>query len=163
MKQHAGPNTKVPKEKRGPKGKVNPGEIKKTEDVINDGNIRHRALPWAELAAKAGLIGDKEVYFHTVRKVSIRGTILLLLPISYTNHTQLIQDREYHKCTTCTKNWLAGNIMLERRMFSRDKLSYKWPDWKIVRWSNEIYFGLGPEKKLRIIRRPGERLCYNCI
>ena len=53
--------------------------------------------------------------------------------------------------------------MLERRIFSRDKLSYKWLDWKIVSWSDEIHFGLGPEKKLRIIRRPGERLCYDCI
>ena len=33
----------------------------------------------------------------------------------------------------------------------------------MVRWSDEIYFGLGPEKKLRIIRRPSERLCYDCI
>ena len=53
--------------------------------------------------------------------------------------------------------------MLKRRTFSRDKLFCKWPDWKIARWSDEIYFGLGPEKKLRIIRRPGERLCYDCI
>ena len=51
--------------------------------------------------------------------------------------------------------------MLERCTFSRDKLSYKWPDWKVVHWSDEIHFGLGPEKKLT--RRPGERLCYNCI
>ena len=74
------------------------------ENIINDGNIRHRVLPWAELAAKAGLIGDKQVYFYTVRKVSIRGTTLLLLPISYTNYIQLMQDREYHKCIACTKN-----------------------------------------------------------
>ena len=32
-------------EKRGLKGKVDPQEIKKMEDIINDGNIRHRALP----------------------------------------------------------------------------------------------------------------------
>ena len=61
-------------EKRGLKGKVGPREIKKIEDIISDGNIRHRALPWAELAAKAGLIRDKQVHFYTVRKVSIRGT-----------------------------------------------------------------------------------------
>lgn len=38
--------------------------------------------------------------------------------------------------------------MLERCTFSRDKLSYKWPDWKVVHWSDEIHFGLGPEKML---------------
>ena len=73
-------------EKRGSKGKVAPQEIKKMEDIINDGNIRHRVLPWAELAKKAGLVGDKQVHFHTVRKVSKVSEVLLLLPISNTSY-----------------------------------------------------------------------------
>ena len=32
-----------------------------------------------------------------------------------------------------------------------------------MRWSDEIYFSLSPKKKLRIIRRPGERFYQNYI
>ena len=113
------------------------------EEIVNDGNIRHRAVPWGELARMAGLTGKKQVHFHTVRK--------------------LMQDREYHKCIACTKQWLSDNIRLERRIFARDYIGYSVFDWKKVRWSDEIHFGLGPEKKLRIIRRPGERFCWSCI
>ena len=30
-------------------------------------------------------------------------------------------------------------------------------DWKKVRFSDEVHFGRGPQRKLRIIRKPGER------
>ncbi len=88
-------------EKRRLKGKIGWRELKRIEEIVNDGNIRYRALPWAELAKKAGLTGDKQVHFHTVRK--------------------LIQDQEYHKCIAYTKNWLSSNIRIERRVFTRDK------------------------------------------
>ncbi|KAK3167337.1 hypothetical protein OEA41_010464 [Lepraria neglecta] len=130
-------------EKRGLKGKIGWRELKRMEEIVNDGNIRYRALLWAELAKKAGLTGDKQVHFYTVRK--------------------LMQDQEYYKCIACTKNWLSSNIRIERRVFAWDKQTYKLEDWKRVRWSDEIYFGFGPEGKLRIIRRPGERFCWDCI
>ena len=70
VKKSARATTKVRKKN----GKGSSREIKKMEDIINGGSIRHRALPWAELAAKAGLIGDKQVYFNVVLRVNIRGT-----------------------------------------------------------------------------------------
>lgn len=130
-------------EKRGLKGKIGWRELKRMEEIVNDRNIRYRALPWAELAKKAGLTGDKQVYFYTVRK--------------------LMQDQEYYKCIACIKNWLSSNIRIERRVFTRDKQTYKLEDWKRVRWSDEIYFGFSPEGKLRIIRYPGERFCWDYI
>ncbi len=39
----------------------------------------------------------------------------------------------------------------------------KWQDWTHVRWSDEVHFGYGPQRTLRIIRRPGERYCTDCI
>lgn len=130
-------------EKRGKKRAIGWEELKKMEDIVNDGNIRHRTLQWPQLASMAGLIGDKKVHWHTVRRA--------------------MQDMEYHKCIACTKNWLSADIRALRRTWARDFLPYKNDDWKRVRWSDEIHFGLGPEKKLRIIRRPGERLCWSCI
>lgn len=131
-------------ERRGVPSKIGWEQLKRMEEIVNDGNIRHRALSWGELASRAGLIGENKVHFHTVRK--------------------LMQDQEYHKCIACTKMWLSANIRIERRIFARSKLGWKvfW-DWTRVRWSDEIHFGLGPEKKLRIIRRPGERYCWSCI
>jgi len=35
--------------------------------------------------------------------------------------------------------------------------------WKRVRFSDEVHFGLGPQGKLMIIRKPGERYCQSCI
>ena len=36
-------------------------------------------------------------------------------------------------------------------------------DWYIVRFSDEVHFGWGPQGKLRIIRTPGQRYCSDCI
>ena len=36
-------------------------------------------------------------------------------------------------------------------------------DWYHVRFSDEIHFGFGPQGKIRIIRRPGERFCPDCL
>ncbi len=36
-------------------------------------------------------------------------------------------------------------------------------DWKHIRFSDECHFGWGQQGKLRIIRKPGERYCQDCI
>ena len=36
-------------------------------------------------------------------------------------------------------------------------------DWHHVRFSDEVYFGRGPADKVWILRKPGERHCYDCI
>ena len=36
-------------------------------------------------------------------------------------------------------------------------------DWYRVRFSDEVHFGYGPQGKLRIICKPGERYCPDCI
>ena len=113
------------------------------EKIINDGDIRHRKLTWAQLAKLVGLVGEKKVHAHTVRAY--------------------MHDLEYHKCIACTKKWLSRDIRIERRIWAKVYLSYKTQDWRLVLFSDEIHFGLGPQGKMRIIRRPGERLCSDCI
>ena len=36
-------------------------------------------------------------------------------------------------------------------------------DWDRVRFSDEVHFGWGPQHHLRIIRKPGQRYCVDCI
>lgn len=36
-------------------------------------------------------------------------------------------------------------------------------DWYRVLFSDEVHFGYGPQGKLHIIRKPGERYCQDCI
>lgn len=44
------------------------------------------------------------------------------------------------------------------------KAQYPRPeDWYRVCFSDEVHFGYSPQAKLRIIRKPGERYCPDCI
>jgi hypothetical protein len=36
-------------------------------------------------------------------------------------------------------------------------------DWHRVRFSDEVHFGWGPQGKIRIIRKSGQRYCQDCI
>jgi hypothetical protein len=36
-------------------------------------------------------------------------------------------------------------------------------DWSSVRFSDEVHFGYGPQGKIHIIRKPGQRYCQDCI
>ena len=36
-------------------------------------------------------------------------------------------------------------------------------DWHRVKFNDEVYYGYGPQSKLRIIRKLGERYCPDCI
>jgi len=36
-------------------------------------------------------------------------------------------------------------------------------DWKRVRFSDEVHFGLGTNERLHVICKPGERYCKSCM
>ena len=71
----------------------------------------------------------------------------------------------YYKCVACQKGWVSKDLAKRRLEFAKTMLSrYPNPvDWYRVRFSDEVHFGLGPQGKLMIIRRPGERYCKNCV
>lgn len=127
------------KENRGRKSKITKEDIQRMEAILIDGEL----LSWQDLAVKAGLVGERKVHFHTVR--------------------EHVQDREYHKCTSCTRNWLAPRVRAERKSFALEHLNWQLQDWMFVRFSGEVHFGLSPQGRLRIIRKPGERLCVDCM
>ncbi|KAF2818315.1 hypothetical protein CC86DRAFT_472932 [Ophiobolus disseminans] len=72
---------------------------------------------------------------------------------------------DYHKCIACTKGWVSQRCAKQRVQFSETHLALKPEpnDWHDVRFSNEVHCSVGPQGKLRIIRRPGERYCSDCI
>lgn len=41
--------------------------------------------------------------------------------------------------------------------------TYNIDDWKKVHFSDEVHFERGAQRKLHIIRKPGERTCQDCI
>ena len=131
------------RKKRGAHSKLTKQDVEKMEQIINSHNINQRALSWQQLAVKAGLVGERQVHFHTIRAC--------------------MQSLEYHKCIACTKNWLAPQVRAERCRFARKYQHWKLREWAKVRFADDIHFGLDSQKKLRIIRRPGERYCFDCI
>ena len=76
-----------------------------------------------------------------------------------------MQDLDYHSCIVCDKSWISPRIKEQRINFSREILQLR-PnpdDWRNIQFSDEVHFGLRPQKKLRIIRRLGERYYTDCI
>lgn len=72
---------------------------------------------------------------------------------------------DYHKCVACQRGW-ASKDLAERRLAFAEYILKKYPnpeDWQRVRFSDEVHFGLGPQGKLMIIRKKGQRKCHNCI
>lgn len=56
----------------------------------------------------------------------------------------------YHKCTACRKGWVNERLA-ERRVQYASTMLQRYPepkDWQRVKFSNEVYFGLGPERAI---------------
>ena len=72
---------------------------------------------------------------------------------------------QYHKCFACQRGWQSPSSKKNRVQFAESMLArYPNPeDWDRVRFSDEVHFGWGPQHHLRIIRKPGQRYCVNCI
>ena len=71
----------------------------------------------------------------------------------------------YHCCIACRKGWVAEKEATRRVDWCKYMLA-KYPkpeDWKRVRFSDEVHFGLGPKERLHVIRKPGERYCKACM
>lgn len=71
----------------------------------------------------------------------------------------------YRKCIACEKGFVSPFNAERRVKAARIALSLR-PhpkDWYDIRWSDEVHFTIGSEGKIRIIRKPGERYCPDCI
>ena len=71
----------------------------------------------------------------------------------------------YRKCIAYLKSWTPPSTA-KRRLAYAQKMLQKYPTpehWKHVRFNDEVHFGRGPQSKLRIICKPGQQYCHDCI
>ena len=127
------------RETRGRNSKITPEDIRRMERILAEG-FEKKVFIWSQLGAAAGL---KDVFWQTIQRAM--GAI------------------DYHKCIVCKKGWVSSEITTKKRGLARDILAKGEAYIKTIRFSDEVHFGLGPQRKLRIIRRPGERYCFDCI
>ena len=76
-----------------------------------------------------------------------------------------MESMHYRKCIACKKGWVNEKPARDRKAWA-EVMKQKYPepeDWFRVRFSDEVHFCYGPQGKLRIIRKPGERYCPDCI
>src|SRR6266536_4917687 len=111
------------------------------EDILA-GEFHGRILNWQQLATVAGIS-----------------------EVSYCTICQSMQDLDYHSCIACDKSWISPHMKKQRVDFSCNMLQLqpKPDDWKDVQFSDEVHFGLGSQRKLKIIQQLGKRYCANCI
>jgi len=111
------------------------------DKILQAGDVQDRAMTWDTLAYEAGL--------ENVSARTVKNTMGSL---------------DYHKCVACQKAYVSPHLAERRKAWAKTMLErYPNPeDWKHVRFSDEVHFSLGPQGRLMIIRRPGERHCPDC-
>jgi hypothetical protein len=112
------------------------------EKILHDADVQEKAMSWSTLGYEASL---EDVSEWTIKRAMGR--------------------LDYHKCVACRKAWVNRYIARECVNYANLMVS-RYPnktDWRHIRFSDEVHFSLGPQGKLLIIRKPGERYCSNCI
>jgi predicted nucleic acid-binding Zn ribbon protein len=72
---------------------------------------------------------------------------------------------DYHKCIVCSKVWVLEKLAKKQKEWAKvmhqrySKTKY----WRCVRFSDEVHWSVRPKDKCKIIRKPGERYCSDCI
>jgi hypothetical protein len=130
-----------PPETRGRPPIISPEDLRRMERLVEDSDAEGRSMSWETLAYESGL----DVSGRTVKRAM--GTL------------------NYHKCLACRKGWVNKATATNRKQYAELMYS-RYPhktDWYHVRFSDEVHIGLGPQGHLRIIRKPGERYCTDCI
>ena len=128
-------------ETRGRKPLLTPKQINQADSFLRDAGWDARVLTWAQLASEL----EFDVSGDTMKRAM--GSL------------------DYHKCIACSKGWVSAQSAQKRREFAETMLVLKPTpaDWLDVRFSDEVHWRVGPQGKMRIIRRPGERYCGDCI
>ncbi len=128
-------------ETRGRKSLISLKDIREMEKIMESEGFEARALTWEQLGYEVSL----EVSGMTIKRHM--GTM------------------NYHTCIACRKGWVSPRTATKRVEWAAIMLE-RYPTkqhWEPVRFSDEVHFGYGPQGKLRIIRKPGQRYCMDCI
>ncbi|KAN0101622.1 MBOAT, membrane-bound O-acyltransferase family domain containing protein [Hyaloscypha variabilis] len=79
--------------------------------------------------------------------------------------TYLYYTLGWRHCVACRKTFLSPAAKRACVKWAKDMLA-KYPepkDWYHVRFSDEVHFAFGPQGRIYILRRHGERDCPDCI
>lgn len=127
-------------ETRGRKSLITSEQIRNMEQVLESEGFTDKGLSWEQLGVEAGVKASA----HTMRKFF--GTM------------------DYHHCINCQRGWQSPANRAARVEYARNMLE-RFPspsDWHAVRFSDELQFQWGPQHKVRIVRKAGERVCHDC-
>lgn len=130
-------------ETRGRKAKITKEQLIAMDNFLKTNGFEGRILTWLQLGEQVGISGVCE---RTIQRI-------------------MGNSMGYSKCITCQKAWVSPSNATNRLRYTREMLE-KYPTteaWRRVRFSDKIHFSLGPQGKLRVIRRPGDRCCGDCI
>ncbi|KAF1814001.1 hypothetical protein P152DRAFT_301152 [Eremomyces bilateralis CBS 781.70] len=111
------------------------------ERILEEQDVYGRTMSWEALGYEAGL----DVSGRTIERAM--GT------------------KDYHRCVACNKTWISQNLA-KKRVDWATLMKARYPTkytWRKVRFSDESHAGHGPQGKLIIIRRKGERYCPKCV
>lgn len=130
-------------ETRGRPNKISEDDQQKMERIMWDNRYENMNLNWSGLAEEAGV--KLECNPRTLHRTM--GTI------------------GYRRCLICGCCWVHKRTREKRIEHARRMLeAYPQPhDWRFIRFSGELHFGFGLDGKMRLIPRPGERLCPSCV
>jgi hypothetical protein len=134
-------NNEVIDKNRGCPPVLSPKDLEHADRFLQDQGWSARSMTWSQLAEELDL--------------DVTGPTLQ-------HH---IGSMDHYKCIACSKGWISGNLAPKRKEWAEVMLR-KYPEpeqWRCVWFSDEVHWSVGPEGKVRIIRKPGERYCANCI
>lgn len=140
-------NDRTHKETRGRKPLVKEEDVQKLEKLIWDNGFEGRTMTWESLAEESEVLNT-------------HGE-----PISGKTIQRHLGQLGWRHCVACRKHFLSEELKKKRVKWSKDMLA-KYPepeDWYNVRFSDEVHFSFGPQGRLYILRKPGERECPDCI
>ena len=134
-------------ETRGSKRILANEDIDRLEKLIWSHGFEGRTMTWESLAEEANIRGRNQEF------------------ISGRTVQRALGQRDWRHCIACRKSYVSPCHAKRRNKWAKDMLA-KYPrpiDWRRVRFSDEVHFAFGPQGRLYILRRPGERNCPDCI
>ena len=134
-------NSAIRKETRGRKKILSDRDLRYVEILLWDNGQEARSLSWQHLALEANLNCCGE----TLRRA--------------------MAHKDYRRCKACRRSWVDDKIAGRRVTWATDGLAER-PrpgDWHNVRFSDEVHLGYGPEGRIYVTRRPGEKYCPDCV
>ena len=129
-------------ETRGRPAKFTADDMHIIEEQIREHGWTSKSIGWDELSKEC--LG-KEVSAATLRRE--------------------IQTLDYYRCVFCNRYYMNAELTRERVEYCHATLAQRpLPEnWEPVRFCEEVHATWGPNGESRVFRRPGERVCRDCI